>query len=443
MQRSERSIQEVATRAFRDEHGVALPVALFALVILSGFLVAFLSMSGMEPQISRNLSDATGARYMAEAGIEWAFDQLVTLPPGVADYGTYWNQQLRGPDNIAGTPDDGRLATAMTLPGLPATSGTFTVTIRNDNQPGDNLITGQAVDTGGNADDQNGVVILTSTGSYSGVTRQIQVVLMRLNVNIPGGLDLPGLGTNTIFSGNSFTITGNDTNLDDTPGSCASVWGVGVPDSVTEGAVQASLSQQQKDNVTGKPQTAGPGIGDNTIAPDPSLTPAQIAKFVQAVKPFADISLQATGSNHLSYTGLGSTCATNLNDPACWGTRSNPKIIYVKGSLDPTQAFYAVSVGGTSTGAGILIIEDGDLSITGSFRWEGLILITGQYVGLRYGGGGNQTIYGAAVVNETAAANSEVEVDASGNAKLLYSCQALNNVRKMRKLFRMTSWREL
>ncbi len=91
----------------------------------------------------------------------------------------------------------------------------------------------------------------------------------------------------------------------------------------------------------------------------------------------------------------------------------------------------------------ILIIEDGDLSITGNFRWEGLILITGQYVGLLYGGGGNQTIYGGVVVNETANVNSQVEFDAAGNAKLVYSCQALNNVRNMRRLFSGTSWMEL
>ena len=161
------------------------------------------------------------------------------------------------------------------------------------------------------------------------------------------------------------------------------------------------------------------------------------------MKAYADISLQASGLNRLSYTDIGSTCATNLNDPTCWGTRSNPKIVYVKGTQDPAQAFYALSLSGTSTGAGILIIEDGDLNVTGNFRWEGLILVTGQYVGLRYGGGGNQTIYGGVVVNETANVNSEIEVDAAGNAKLLYSCQAINNARNMRRLFSTGSWREL
>lgn len=420
-------------RTFRDERGVALPLALIVLVALTGLLVALLSLGSTESLIARNHTDVTEARYVAEAGIEWAYDQLISV--AVADPVNGWNTVL--------ATSNGVLASNMPLPGLPATSGTFTVTVRNDTLAADPQITGQAVDPGGPTTDTNNVLVITSTGSYNGVTRQIQQVLTHLLLNVPGGLDVPGVGTNTTFSGNSFTLTGNDTNLDDTPGSCPSVWGIGVPDSATEGMVQASLSAQQKDNVTGKPQAAGSGLGDNTIAPDASLTPAQIADFVAAVKPYADISLQSSGASRLSYTNLGSTCATNWSDSACWGTRENPKIVYVKGSLDPAQAFYAVSVGGTSTGAGILIIDDGDLSVTGNFRWEGIILVTGQYVGLRYGGGGNQSLYGAVVVNETANLNSQVEVDASGNAKLLYSCQALNNVRNMRRLFRLTAWREL
>ncbi|MGH7362035.1 MAG: hypothetical protein ACREJI_10540, partial [Candidatus Methylomirabilales bacterium] len=53
----------------RNQKGVALPLALFALVMLSGLLLAFLSMAGMEPTIAANHTDVTRARYAAEAGI--------------------------------------------------------------------------------------------------------------------------------------------------------------------------------------------------------------------------------------------------------------------------------------------------------------------------------------------------------------------------------------
>ena len=424
-------------RPTRNQRGIAFPLALFALVMLTGLLLVFLTMGGMETSVAANLDDVTRARYVAESGLEWAFDQLVlaaALPTG-------WNTVL--------STNSGQMATGMPLPSLAAALGTFSVTVRNDNLPNDNLLTGQAVDPGAATNDTNRVVILTALGTYNGATRQLQQVVSHPDLTLPGGVNLPGLGTNTSFSGNSFTISGNDTNLDDSAGAgiagiCpATVWGIGVANIPLETAVQVSLSNQQKDNVTGKPQNPGPGIGDNTITPDATLAPAQIQKFVDAVRPYADISLQASAANRLQYQNIGDTCAANLNDSNCWGTASNPKIVYVKGTVDPAQAFYAMSISGTSTGAGILILEDGDLNVTGNFRWEGLIIVTGQYVGLRYGGGGNQTMYGGMIVNETASVNSEVEVDAMGNAKILYSCQAIENARNMRRLFRANSWREL
>lgn len=418
----------------RNEEGVALPLALFVLVSLTGLVLAFLSMAGMEPQVSRNLSDTARARYAAEAGMEWAYDQLASAP---AAGPTSWNGRL-------GAPSNGVMATNMSLPGLAATFGTFSVTIRNDVQPADPQITGQPVDPSGNPTiDQNGVVIVTATGTFNGVTRQIQEVVTRLNLQVPGAMNLYGFGINTVFNGNSFTISGNDTNPDGTAGACPSNWGISVADAVTEQAVQTTLTPQQKDNITGKPQAAGPGQGDNTIAPDATLTPSAITKFVNDVKPYANLSLQSSALNKVSVTNLGNTCATNWNDGNCWGTPSNPKIVYIKGTPDPAQLFFAASIAGTSTGAGILIIEDGDLDIGGNFHWEGLILITGQYAGLRYGGGGNQSIYGGAVVNETVLGNTEVELKAEGNPKVYYSCQAIANAANSRALTRVTSWREL
>lgn len=422
-------------RPDRDERGVALVLALLALVMLSGLLLVLLTIGGMEPSLAANLNEIVRARYLADAGVEWAFDLLAE--------NLDWSGQLRGPDNVAGTADDGRLASGIALPGLPATSGTFTATIRNDNQPGDNLLTGLAVDPGGATTDTNGVVIITTTGTYNGVSRQIQVV-MTGPPPIPGGVNLPGVGTNTAFDGNSFTITGNDTNLNDTGGTCAPNWGIGVADTATEGLVQASLTSQQKDNVTGKPQDpALDGGGDNTIAPAATLTPAMISRYLNALKGKANLSLQSTGGSPLVYASIGSTCSTDWNSANCWGTGSRPKIVYVKGDVDPTNAFTALTISENSTGAGVLIIEDGDLALSGNFQWEGLIIITGKYVGLRYAGGGHQSVYGGIVVNQTEAVNLNVEADVRGNAEVFYSCQALSNIRKMRGLFTLTSWREL
>src|SRR3972149_10855771 len=94
--------------AVRDERGVALPLALCAPLMLPGLLVAFLTMSGMEPSIAANLTDVVRARYVAEAGVEWAFDQLVL--------NTNWNGVL--------ATNGGGVASGPAPPAVPPAVGT-------------------------------------------------------------------------------------------------------------------------------------------------------------------------------------------------------------------------------------------------------------------------------------------------------------------------------
>ena len=58
----------------RDQRGVALPLALIAMLILTTLVLTVLNLGAVEPQISGNLSDTARARHLAEAGVEWAFD---------------------------------------------------------------------------------------------------------------------------------------------------------------------------------------------------------------------------------------------------------------------------------------------------------------------------------------------------------------------------------
>ncbi len=59
-----------------NERGVALPLAMIMLVVLTMLTLTFMSLGAVEPQISRNLSDGARARQLAESGIEWGFNQL-------------------------------------------------------------------------------------------------------------------------------------------------------------------------------------------------------------------------------------------------------------------------------------------------------------------------------------------------------------------------------
>lgn len=181
-------------RGLGDEQGVALPLALLALLALSGLLVAFLSVSALEPAAAGNLHEMTRARYLAEAGIEWAFDRLIPADPAC------WSAVPNCWSALLGA-TGGTLATGMSLPGLPPTFGAFSVTVRNDTLATDPSLTGQGLDPGGPTTDTNNVLIVTSIGTSNGVTRQIQAVVSRADLPLAGGSTCPASGRTRRFPG--------------------------------------------------------------------------------------------------------------------------------------------------------------------------------------------------------------------------------------------------
>ncbi|MBM3220944.1 MAG: hypothetical protein FJZ38_20085 [Candidatus Rokubacteria bacterium] len=443
---------------FRDERGIAVVVAVVALITLTALVLAFLAVSASEPQISRNLADSTRARYIAEAGLESAYDTLI------AD--ANWNGYLAGASCTTGAVM-GTVDTAM--PGLTSTAGTYTVRIRNDCQGTDALMTGVTAENAASAaNDTNDHVILTSTGTFGTATRTISVVVTRVanlvSPNSPGrgqinaALSFPGYESDTRFTGNSFSVDGRNHDLNgNLVGPASSLLGISVgpedqfvpsggPVMHHETAIQSSVTGAQDDNIVGLHQSNAGVLnaeGNDTIAAA-ALTSASVTDFVNAVKGYADITINTSSSTTTTYVratdttttssgsaqfnSIGGSCGGSFNAADCWGTSANPKIVYVKGTVDPTSAFNALRISGNSSGYGILIVEDGDFSITGNFGWEGPIIVTGGYVGVGINGGGNQQVLGALISNETATneAPGFYEGVLTGNAKVAYSRAALD-----------------
>ena len=291
--------------------------------------------------------------------------------------------------------------------------------------------------------DANNRLILVATATAGKATRTIQVMVRRTTVPpITGALMFPGNDANTYFAGNSFTVTGNDTNFDGTAGGCTSVYGIATANSSNETIVQNSLASNQKNNVLGKKQSSsGATYGDNVIAPDAALTQATIASFVAEVKRNADISLYSPSPSGLSYSSVGKpACTSNWASQNCWGTADKPKIIYVEGQPDPTSAFSALSLSGDVEGYGILIVKDGDLLVTGNFTWHGLVLVTGSWVGVGFKG--TTDVYGGVISNETAS-DPLYEGVFYGDANVHYSCQGITVANSVRGMVSMSSWQEV
>jgi hypothetical protein len=427
----------------RNERGVALPLAMILLMVLTMLTITFMSLGSVEPQISRNLSDGARARQLAESGLEWAMSTQIgsnDLNSGTLLGGTMTTNGACGSGYTCRV-----LASAQTLPGLTAAQGTFGVTLRNDRDtiPGDLALIG----TNNTRDstwtsDVNGIVILTATGSFNGATRSVTAVIQRGNLGINAALSLPGVQTDT-YSNNPpcsgcYSIDGRDWRMTDSSspsGTAALKYGISTytgtqantGNSYEDQAEAGFNTSAKRDYVQGKNNSGTLTTGLSTIEEDSSLNPTVIQSFLSnlAANPMTQIldSTQAcqysSGSSSkpegLRMTSTGTpnqvnitnncTGASQINQTVNLGTATSPAMVYVKGEFDPSSNFIGLAVSGSQpiTGYGILVVEDADMSFfqSGQFKWNGIVIVSGRNVGAGFRGGSNTEIRGALIGNET------------------------------------------
>ena len=109
-----------------------------------------------------------------------------------------------------------------------------------------------------------------------------------------------------------------------------------------------------------------------------------------------------------------------------WGNRTAPQLHCIEGL---SAAGDAATMVGNFTGAGILVVKNADLVLSGAFRWEGLVLVTGSDVSLKTTGTDTKDLLGAALVNETGIPVAGRKIlDIEGALRMLFSRQALSGV---------------
>ena len=80
-------IHHLIIERLRDERGIALPMSLMALLILSTLVIAFALLASSEPLVATNQKMVAQARSVAESGLEraiWALNNP-TDPSGIPD----------------------------------------------------------------------------------------------------------------------------------------------------------------------------------------------------------------------------------------------------------------------------------------------------------------------------------------------------------------------
>jgi hypothetical protein len=427
----------------RDERGVALPLAMILLMVLTMLTITFLTLGQVEPQISRNLSDGARARQLAESGLEWAMSTQI----GSNDFNS--SGLLGGSMTSGGSCGTGItcrvLATAQALPGMTSSQGTFAVTLRNDlnSIAGDQALIGTSntVDTSA-TNDLNGIVILAATGTFNGASKTVTSVIQRGNLTINAALSLPGVQSDTYTNappcGGCYAIDGRDWKIADTSspsGSAALKYGISTYTgtetntglSYEATAEAGSDTSAKRGYVQGKNNSGSLTTGLNTIEEDSALNPGVVQTFLSnlAANPHTQIlnssqaceyssgssskpeglRMQSTGTANQVHVTNNCSGASQVDQTVNLGTQSSPALLYIKGDYDPSSNFIGLAVSGSQpiTGYGILVMEEADLSFfqSGQFTWNGIVIVTGRNVGIGFRSGSNTEIRGALLANET------------------------------------------
>src|SRR5438874_1880903 len=113
--------------ALTDQRGIALPLALIVMTLLTVLTLGFLGLTSTEPMITANLKRGEQALAHAEAGIERAIWALSN--PTVDTAGP--NTKLTNLNAIPGAYSNGagQLLFALTSPGQDAPTGAYSLTI--------------------------------------------------------------------------------------------------------------------------------------------------------------------------------------------------------------------------------------------------------------------------------------------------------------------------
>lgn len=475
---------------FREECGIAMLIVMIALAILTAFS-AYLSLSSVEElRISDNSESMVQARFAGRAGIEHAreifrglkFDDVLKGPDGtytntsayltaarslgfrnLAGLQTFRALDIADPStSLSALPDDGLINTGLSG----GVSGTVLIskygnvfTVANPYGSGD-LITARyfvkVTDNNGEASeiardsadnpfhDGDGTIIVRSIGVARTIgdgggadARRNSVVVYESRFR--QGLPFADLGSPAIvigskisanFSGNAFDIIGNSAGpgvgtIDTDPGDGYS------PSAILKTATAG------KGNITGNCTGADSDqcIADITASVDADPGKAML-KDPEWLYEFAYNESRAMADYVISDNG-DHTDSTTLTE-AMVGSPSNPKITWIGGNC---------SASGNITGAGILVVTGG-LSINGTVRWEGLILVVGK--GSFQTGGMNDGIYGGLIVagvKKTGGVYAFDEVqtdfDIRGNSQIATYDGSLANMGNNLGPLKQTAFREI
>ena len=342
-----------------------------SLAILSVLLAVGIAIRVMlqnDYRVLTNLRGSTEAFYYSVAGLEWAKNELaqtMNFPPG--------------PANQTRSFASGEFAVSFVSP---AATGPLSAR-----------------------------VVVRSIGTMGAASHTLQASLIKAYDLADAAIGLRGNASRVNFGEYPILISGLDhdaTTGNPSPGA-SSRSAMSTADEAAQSLVLAALGEPPRDGI----------LENGADAPPISLSGYLSSSTV------SQLSSNLCGSPGVVATTIPESGTLSLQDQS-WGDRAAPQLRCFQGLQASGDS---ISLSGTVTGAGILIVKDADLIVSGELRWEGLIIITGGEVGLRIAGSSSKEILGALIVNETGTPGSDSRIlDVQGSLRLLFSRQALNRV---------------
>jgi hypothetical protein len=400
-------IHHPAFRLLRDERGIALPMALLALLILSTLVIAFSLLATSEPLIATNQKMVAQARAVAESGLEkaiWALNNP-TNPNGLS--------AMPGP-----SPYDG-----LTDIAISDSSGTQIGVAR------------VMVTQGTNTNERNVVSVGWVPTNPGNAHQKIQATVSQfLFKGSPPPASLTVAGEINV-GGNANIDSRGDTSC----GAKDGTWSQGSTAYGGSGAVYGADGNNTQNQTAAGLTSTSPPTDIRQSVPATAFDPYTLKN--------ADLnSLKALAKANGTYFSGSSVTSLTFNS----GHQLPNGIIFIDtvsgqnidanatGSCalgsgtgcTPTSDFANVAIhgGAEANASGIfsgMIIVAGSLAISGDFHMHGMVYVVND---LTYTGTGNGEIDGAVFSrNIRDTSSTTIDTNTGGNASINYNCGYVKN----------------
>lgn len=394
----------------RDQRGVALPLALLGLVLMTLMITAVLVTSSTEVGISGAHQTATQRMYTAESGVQ----QFVAVEFGKQKpFGDATSGSMSGTVDVAERNTTRKVKVDVwRLLSAPRTDAAGSEVLDADGSSfvdGWFLVDGSPIKADASRDGR----------TFSEVIR-LSATIVSSNLNLNSGLTV----LDNLEVGGSSEIIDRSANCADT---------LGTDNAVTLAAGTTLTTIGNNVQIDGNVHTD-------------TLGSADMSDYIlrgNALEDYADIASIRFGPRYgtPSFGSTNPSSSYSRTDPSLgkynWGCPASMGVSCTGSNADPFYmpviAIDASAMSGNLValqgdhGQGTLIILNGHLKITGNFQFKGIILVEGNIEMRGTGGTGGSKIEGAvAALNAVGEGTNEIS-ETSGNAMISFNRCAMKD----------------